>query len=87
MKIAHILLIHMVKKHKQIVIRLETYEALMNLGTMRDTFDSVITRLMADAEKWKIVETGFLKDLPPMAQKSQNYRFILQWFKDKGLIE
>ena len=86
MKIAHILLIHMVKKHKQIVIRLETYEALMNLGTMRDTFDSVITRLMADAKKWKETE-NMLRDLPPMAQKSQNYRFMLQLFKDKGLLE
>ena len=74
-------------KKKHIAVNPETYDALLNLGTMRDTFDTLINRLIRDAQKWQKVENKFLKDLPPMAQKSQDYKFILQWFKNKGLLE
>jgi len=75
---------------KVIRVNLETYENLINLGTMRDTFDSVINRLIKDAEKWQVIKNEFLKELDGMVYKEESahvVKYIKQWFKKKGLLE
>jgi predicted CopG family antitoxin len=35
-----------IQKHKNVPVKQETYDRLVKLGTLGDTFDSVITKLL-----------------------------------------
>ena len=79
----------MTKKSKLITVQLETYEKLQSFGTMKDTFDSVIKRLIEDAEKWRVVENEFIRSLPDYMYKEESVttvKEILKWFKENGLL-
>ena len=42
---------NLIHKHKNISIRLETYDRLAKLGTLEDSFDAVITRLIDQSSR------------------------------------
>jgi hypothetical protein len=79
----------MSKKTKIVALQVETWSALQDLGTMKDTFDSVINRLISEAKKWRKVENEFLPSLPDYIYKEDSARFardMLKWFKKNGLL-
>jgi hypothetical protein len=86
----------MARDSKLVTLHIDTYEALRSLGTMRDTFDSVINRLIKDAQKWRVVENEFFEDFPRQVYFPNNatggeaYEIMMQamkkWFEEKGLL-
>jgi len=79
----------MTRKSKLVTVKLDTYESLQNLGTMKDTFDSVIKRLIKDAKKWRFVEDEFFRTLPDYAYNEDSLQLlkaIIEWFREKDLL-
>ena len=78
------------RKSKLVTVSADTYEALQNLGTMKDTFDSVIRRAMQESEKWRLVEREFFRSLPGLLYKEESVetaQHIVKWFKENGLLD
>jgi predicted CopG family antitoxin len=51
------------KDRKYIVISKTNYESLRNLGTITDSFDSVITKLLREQQKKEVLTVGGQKDV------------------------
>ncbi len=52
----------MQKEHKYIVISKDAYESLRNLGTVTDSFDSVISRLLKERQSDTVLLAGGQKE-------------------------
>ena len=55
-------------KTRVIRVNEETYDSLLNQGTMRDTFDTVVQRLIQDSQKWYTIKEKLIKDVLTHAQ-------------------